>query len=167
MPTVRRTAFATASLAEITDQIERVVHPALREHVRALEAAVAELGPHRPDAVTLRSLVGQIGVATVAQTDFESKVLFPRVRAIERARFGEGAWPPGSTPPLEECRNKLREEHHHLGALLGALTSDAAGLGALAEIAAAMAAELEQATYLEEDGLFPRGLGLEPHFGLQ
>ena len=159
-------ALSCASLNDMTDHIEHAVHPALRAHLRSLEAAVAELNPQGPDAVTLRSLIGQIGVATVAQTDFESKVFFPQLRAIERARFGEGAWPPRDAPSLEDCRNKLREEHDQVRALLDALRTQTAGHPHLREAAAAMTAELDRNTYLEEDGLFPRGLGLEPRFGL-
>jgi iron-sulfur cluster repair protein YtfE (RIC family) len=156
--------WACASLREMADHIERSVHPALHEHLRELHAALLELEGHDREAGILRSLFGQLGTALVAQMQFEATVLLPELRTIERARYGEGPWPDQRALPIHACLRKARQGHAQVRALLDVLRSRSAGCPRLSEAARAMDAELERDIRFEEDALFPRGIGLEPHF---
>jgi hypothetical protein len=131
--------------------------------------AVLERGHDRAASAgrhELRSLLGQLGVAWEAQWAFERTSVFPRIRALEAARLGDGAWPetfPGGLRIAIGALESAGELVRGLLAALAACLDEARAMPAdlrddLTKLWGALNADMA----LRRGVLYPRAALLEP-----
>jgi hypothetical protein len=152
--------WAERSLGDLID------HLTLRH---ATSLAAIERGHDRAAAAgrhQLRSLLGQLGVAWEAQWAFEKNSIFPRIRALEAARLGHGAWPETFPDGLRAAVGALESSDDMAGDLVRAVAAcldEEKGLPAdlredLSRLCNAIGADVA----LRRAVLYPRAALLEP-----
>ncbi|MEI7892418.1 MAG: hemerythrin domain-containing protein [Myxococcales bacterium] len=93
----------------------------------------------------------------------EETVVFPRIRAFERARDGRGPWPDPDGPSLPVLITEARGVHNRIVELLSDLGGKCSKLEdpSLAGVFESLNAGVRRQLHLESNGLFPIALGLE------
>jgi hypothetical protein len=113
----------------------------------------------------LRSVLGQLGVVWEAQWAFERSSVFPRIRALEAARLGCGAWPDtfpgGLRTAIESLERAGRTADDLLHALAACIDEETGMAPSWREELNRLAASLGTELALRERVLYPRAELLE------
>lgn len=168
-------SWATASLAELCEHIERTHHAYLRRELPRLAEIIAKVvnahGANHPDLVAVQAAFKDLRAELEPHMMKEECVLFPSIRYLEasgqRVQF-----------PFGTLANPIRvmvSEHDHAGDALARLRRLTAGYATPADACntyrvmleglSALERDMHQHVHKENNILFPRAMELEARDG--
>lgn len=160
------------SLADYIYNQHHVFYYETKEEIDELcEKVTAKHAIHFPQLAIVESLWKQLKADLETHFAREEKVLFPLIKALEKARFSKDSEVLGNLPSLKEAMQVMEADHEVAGELLGLIRKETGNFIPPANSCNTtrfyylklkdLDADLHQHVHLENNILFPKVLQLE------